>query len=267
MGNTYLEYIHPLKAAAVTALTRASPGVITIPAGHSGRLKRIMTTVWPTLETVVDAGGLVEIENDAVKGTQISYVTPNLTAVTAGGGDILTYVINCDIPLIGPSTYTVWYTPYDNQSQSLSVNLEWETGGRTDVGRPNFIKASCPLKTAAVTALTVAEAHNTIAIPSGKGGRLLRVEFSPYGTGETVVNSGGACELISSVDDWKPFRFIVPGATVVGAAGGGYITNKAFDVNKAISGNASITNNLTPYDDQSQTMGLTLFWRSIKDPE
>jgi len=261
MGNTYLEYIHPLKAAGVTALTRASPGVITIPAGHSGRLKRIMTTVWPAWTTVVDAGGLVEIENDAIKGTQISYITPSITTVTAGGGDLSSHIINCDIPLVGPSTYTVWYTPYNVQNQTLSVNLEWETGARPDPSRPNYIKGQMPLKANAVTALTVAVDHNEIAIPSGKGGRLLAVEFASYGTLETVVNSGGVETLESSVDDWKPFRFVIPGGGVVGAAGGSVIDTRFFNVNKPLSGNAVVTGDLTPYDDQSQTMGLNLYWR------
>jgi hypothetical protein len=261
MGNTYIKYVHPLKAAAVTALTRASPGTIVIPAGHTGRLKRIIVTVWPTLETIVDAGGFVEIENDAIKGTQISFVTPNLTAVTLGGGDNLNYEIDCDLPLVGPSTYTVWYTPNDNQSQTLSIGLEWEVGAQADASRPNYIKGHLPLFSAVVSAITIAVAHNTIAIPSGKSGRLLRVEFSSYGTGTTVVDPGGFCELKSTVDDWKPFEFVSSGITVVGAGGGGFIANKRFTVNKVITGNASVTNDFTPYNATAQIMGLTIFWR------
>lgn len=262
MGETYQKALHPLKAAAVSAITRASPGTITIPAGHSGRLRQVAFIAWPTVETVVNAGGLVELENDAIKGMQFSCVVGGSTAVTEGGAhQNEPQVYKVDIPIVGPSTYTVYYTPYDDQSQSLSTLLIWERGGAPNPSRPNYVKANNVLKASAVTAITKAVSHNTISIPSGKGGTLLGVEILVWPTLETVVNAGGLVELISSVDDWKPFDFIAGGATSVGASGGVQLKPNVFPVNKKLTGNSSVTSDYTPYDNQSQSLGLTLLWR------
>lgn len=262
MGDIFQAANHPLKAAAVSAITRASPGTIVIPAGHSGRLRQIRLIAWPTVETVVNAGGLVEIENDAIKGMQFSCVVGGSTAVTEGGGhQNEAQVYKVDYPLVGPSTYTMYYTPYDDQSQTLSTVLVWEKGGLPDATRPNYVKANNVLKANAITQITVATSHNTISIPSNKGGRLTQVEILVWPTLETVMNAGGLVELKSSVDDWKPFEFVVGGATSVGASGGCQIKPNVFPASKPLSGNASVTSDFTPYDDQSQSLGLTLLWR------
>lgn len=264
-GQTYSEVLWVLQASAVTSISRASPGTITVPSGHDGRLKEIRASCFGTLETVVNGGGLVEIENDAIK-IDCSFVIGGGTAVTEGGGhENKAEVFKVDFPQKGNSTYTVYYTPYDDQSQTLELELIWEVGAPPDPSRANYMKADMVLKASAITQITVDDDHNTIKIPAGKGGTLLSVEVIVFPTAETVVNAGGKCELDSDSDDWSPFNLIVGGFTVVGASGGGQIRADKRPCKKALSGNTTVRNDYTPYDNQSQSLGLTLLWRG-KDP-
>lgn len=268
-GETYNKILYVLKASAVSALARAKTGTIKVPKGHSGRLKQIRLTAFGTLETVVCSGGLVEIENDGIKIT-FSAVIGGQVAVTEGGGSELTpEIFDVDMPQIEGSTYTVWFTPYDDQNQALQVELSWVVTGaphaQTDPSRANYVKADMVLKASAVTAITVAEAHNTIAIPAGKGGTLMGVRVICFPTGETVVVAGGKIELKSEGDDWKPFEIIIGGMSTVGASGGGLVRSHKRACRKDMSGNGDVTSDYTPYDNQSQSLGLTLLWRG-KDP-
>lgn len=265
VGESYSKVLYVLKASAVTSISRAETGTIDVPSGHDGRLKEIRATCLGTLETVVNGGGLVEIENDAIK-IDCSFVIGGGTAVTEGGGhENKAQVFKCDFPQAGDSTYTIYYTPYDDQSQTLEIELIWEVGGRPDPKRANYIKADMVLKASAITQITVDEDHNTIKIPKNKGGVLLSVEVVVFPTGETVVNAGGKCVLDSDSDDWKPFELIVGGFTVVGASGGGQIRPDVRPCKKTLTGNTTVRNDYTPYDNQSQSLGLTLLWRG-KDP-
>ncbi len=126
--ETFSGYIHPLKAAAVTAAdTRASPGGYAVPGGKGGRIVCFYHLVWPTLETIVQSGGLVEVENSTIDMTPTHTYTTAHQAVGAAG------TINGHpdkIPWDGPcpqnSTFTTYYTPHDDQSQSLSTLIFWE---------------------------------------------------------------------------------------------------------------------------------------------
>lgn len=270
IGETYSKILYVLKANAVSAITRATTGTIVVPAKHNGRLKEIRATALGTIETVVNAGGLVEIENDAIK-IDCSFVIGGFTAVTeGGGGENKAEVFKVDYPQKENSTYTIYYTPYDDQSQTLEIELVWIVTGSPYTGadpkRANYMKANMVLKASAITQITVAEDHNTISIPSGKGGTLLEVQVVVFPTTETVVNAGGKCVLDSDADDWKPFELIVGGITALGGSGGGQIRADKRPCKKTISGNNTVRNDFTPYDNQSQSLGLTLLWRG-PDPK
>ena len=266
MGETFSQLNYELFASVVSSISRAETGTIAIPSGLDGRLKQIRATCIGTVETVVNGGGLVEIENDAVKGMECSFVLGGQTAVTEGGDcPNEPQVLDVDFPLVGGSTFTIYYTPYDDQAQVLEIELVYEKDGKPDPKRPNHIKANMVLKANAITQITVDEEHNEIAIPKGHGGVLLRTEIIVFPTLETVVTAGGKVVLRNTVEAWKPFEQFVGGLTALGASGGGQLKPNTRLVNKSLSGNSKVYLDYTPLDNQSQSLGLTLFWRG-KDP-
>ena len=124
--ETFAKLLYPLKAAAVTSTSRASPGTIAIPGGRGGELYAVCGLCWPTVETVVNSGGKVEIECDAYDVTPMEFYTPLDTTVGASGGSYgKPWVIPYTHEVLANSNYTVYYTPNDDQSQTLSVWLAW----------------------------------------------------------------------------------------------------------------------------------------------
>jgi len=266
MGETFSQLKWVLFSAVVSSISRAKTGDIKVPEGLDGRVRQIRATAVGTIETVVNSGGLVEIENDSIKGMECSFVLGGLTAVTEGGyAERGEQVLDVDFSLVGGSTFSIYYTPYDDQAQALEIELVYEKDGKTDPKRPNHVKADMVLKASAISQITVDEDHNTIDIPKGHGGVLQKVEVIVFPTLETVVTAGGKLVLESTVDAWKPFEMFVGGLTALGASGGGLIKPNTRITNKILSGNSKITSDYTPIDNQSQSLGLTLFWRG-KDP-
>lgn len=265
MGETFSQILYVLKASGVTSLSKATTGTIGVPEGLDGRLKQIRATCLGTVETVVNGGGLVEITNDAVKGMECSFVLGGQTAVTEGGDcPNEPQVYDVDYPLVGGSTFTIEYTPYDDQNQTLEIELTYEKNGKPDATRPNHMKADMTLKASAISQITVDENHNQISIPKGHGGVLQKVEIVVFPTLETVVNAGGKVILENTVVSWKPFEIIVTGLTALGASGGGQIKPNERVCNKILAGNSRVDLDYTPYDNQSQSLGLTLLWRGAE---
>lgn len=258
--TTFTEVLHVLQASAVTSIARAESGTITIPSGKRGRVIDIAIYVFPTVETVVNAGGLVEIENDAIDWKPLSMVVGGSTCVTEGGGRVKPTHFPVDLKLPSPSTITVYFTPYDNQSQSISVAITWETGAKARPNRANHIKGTMVLKASALTQITVDAEHITKTIPELKGGRLLALDFICYPTLETVVNAGGKVKVWNSAEAYAPFTFIVGGITVVDA-GGETSTLERHAVDKTLPSNSTLYGDYTPYDNQSQSLGLNALWR------
>ena len=130
MGSTetFAKVNYPLKAAAVTATTRASSGTIAIPGGKGGTSVYLGHFVYPTVETVVNGGGKAEWVCDAYDIVPTDFYTTVWTTVGAGmgggvsNGHIVPYVM--DVP--ANSTFTIYYTPQDDQSQTLASLLIWE---------------------------------------------------------------------------------------------------------------------------------------------
>lgn len=266
MGETHSQILFVLFASVVSSTARATTGTIAVPSGLNGRLKEIRATVIGTVETVVNGGGLVEIVNDSIKGMECSFVVGGQTAVMEGGDcPNEPQLLEVDYPLVGGSNFTIYYTPYDDQDQVLEIELTYEKDGSPDPNRPNHVKADMALKASAISQITVDENHNQIAIPKGHGGVLLATEIIVFPTLETVVTAGGKVVLSNTVDAWKPFEQFVGGLTALGASGGGQIKPNTRTTNKILSGNSRVDLNYTPLDNQSQSLGLTLFWRG-KDP-
>ncbi len=132
--ETFAGYIHPLKAAAVTATARASPGIYAVPGGKGGRLVTIYHCALGTTETIVSGGGLVELENNAYDMTPCHWQT----GITGGVGAAISVVnypekILYDAPCPQNSTFTSYYTPLNDQSQTLTTILLWERPVRRTV--------------------------------------------------------------------------------------------------------------------------------------
>ncbi len=267
MGETNSQILYEPIGEILSAIDRIEVGVIEVPEGLDGRVRKIRATAFGTLETVVVGGGKVEIENDAIGGMVCKFAIGGGLAVTEGGGhENPAHKIPCDYPLIGGSTFVIYYTPYDDQDQTLQIELEYERDGEPDETRPNYIDCDVCLKASAISQVTVKEDHNQIKIPKLRGGILLGLEIICFPTGETVVNAGGKAIIENTVKSWKPFEFIVGGLTVVGASGGGQIKpQRRGNLNKELPGNSRVDLDYTPYDNQSQSLALTLLWRG-KDP-
>lgn len=127
-------YIHPLKAAAVTATARASPGNYAIPGGKGGRIYKLYDMAWGTLEAVVQSGGLRELENNAYDMTPCHNYPTACQAVGAGGSNMHNpWVTPWDGPCPQNSTFTTYYSPTDDQSQTLSTIIAWKRPARRSV--------------------------------------------------------------------------------------------------------------------------------------
>jgi len=119
-------YSKTLIGAAVTATDRveASTGIqIT----KAGRAKAVQLTVFGTLETVVNTGGLIEVEADGTDIKPSHFSAGKMTCVTAGGAEHATpYMAPVDWDAPNDETFHFYYTPDDNQSQKLAAALIWE---------------------------------------------------------------------------------------------------------------------------------------------
>jgi hypothetical protein len=134
VNETFHGYVYPLKAAAVTATARASPGTYAVPGGKGGRLYKLYWMPWPTLTTVVQDGGLCELFNDAYDMSPCQFYPTACQAVGAGGS---ISKVPDDVPWDAPcpqnSTFTVYYTPTNAESQTLSLIIAWRRPARASV--------------------------------------------------------------------------------------------------------------------------------------
>ncbi len=245
-----------LTGAAVTSTARASTGTIAIPSGKGGTLVAVEVQVFPTLETVVNGGGLVELENDALDWKPFEFYTQKQTCVTSGAVPLKPLRIKCKKKLPANSTVTVYYTPQDNQSQILTVTLHWIEGDFS--GKQTYMKAGIG---SAITQVTIAADHVSIAIPAEKGGTLLAVMAQVWGTLETVVNAGGLVALKneSAKVGWEPSQFYTIGETCV-TCGGVETEPQLIPKDLDLPGNSTVKADYTPQDNQSQKLSLTLIW-------
>lgn len=241
--------------AAVTAASRAQTGTIAIEGGKGGIVTAIELTAWGTQETIVNSGGLVELENDAIDWKPFEFYVGGNTCVTEGGGNLDPLRIPVHKKLPANSTVTIWYTPQDNQSQKLSVVLFWETN-LSYRGVQTYAKSGIG---SAITQVTIAAAHTTIEIPAEKGGAVKAFQVMVWGTLETVVNSGGLVAIDNNTDSYKPFEFYTNGITVVDA-GGANIAPYMMPANLPAKARSIISVDYTPQDNQSQKISVVAIW-------
>ena len=242
--------------AAVTAASRATTGTITIPSGKGGILVAVEAQVFPVLTTVVNAGGLVELENDSVDWKPFEFYSNKVTCVTSGGAKLIPLRIKCHKPLPANSTVTVYYTPQNALSQKLSITLHWIEGAFS--GRQTRSKAGIG---DAVTATTAAKDHVSISIPAEKGGTVKAILAQVWGTLETVVCTGGLVALKneSARVSWEPTEFYTQGETCK-TCGGVEGEEETVPADLDLPGNSTAKADYTPQDDQSQKLSLTLIY-------
>lgn len=247
-------------SAALTATTRSTASTITVPGGKGKvmTLKEVKVVNYPTEETIVNSGGLVELENNSVDWKPFEVFTRIVTCVTEGGGQIKENVYKCNKPLPAGSVVSCYFTPFDNQSQKFAVTLKY--GDESYGGKQTF--AISDLGTA-ITQVTKDSAHLTWTIPAGKEGALLACALLCEGTLETVVDQGGLCAFEEkSGIGLNPFEFYIGGATVVDAGGADVdIHVESLKGFKAL-GNATINLDYTPQDNQSQNLAGSIIWEA-----
>ena len=254
--------------AALTQVTEDRAAVtIAIPSGKGGILRWVSASYINVAETVVNAGGVISLENTSSDWRPFYFPIGTQTVVTEGGDALKPFVMHCSKKLPGNSSVTVNFIPYDNQSQLLEITLGWDlTSENPD--RVTFSDVVHPLKADAVTATTRAAvvtswAHNAadvIPIPGHKGGRLEAVILQPMGTLETVVVGGGLVEMFVDGVDIGPAEFYTTMMTAVGASGASFYNPMVIPFSHEVKANANYNFFYTPRNDQSQTVTCGLKW-------
>lgn len=253
MGN----YSKVKTGAAVTSTSRASPGTIKNETGKDCVITAIETVVYPTLETVVNSGGLVELENGSVDIVPCKYYVGGVTCKTIGAVKLKPELMKVHLPFPKNSTVTIYYTPQDNQSQKLNVTLHFSDIGYSK-SKHTWIDSGIGT---AVTSATEAVDHVTYDVPAAKGGILRFIRTIVFGTLETVVNSGGLIKAknVGADPSWEPHEWHVIGATCVGC-GGAVLEPHVKPVLLDLPEVSKIQVSYTPQDDQSQLLAMTFIW-------
>ena len=113
---------------------------------------------------------------------------------------------------------------------------------------------------AAIQSVAWNDAVITIAIPAGKGGKLVAVEFSYDAVRETVLCSGGVARLRNNSADWAPFYFITSIDTTVTEGGNHESHVVTYNVEKELPGNSEVYVDYRPNDNAAQILRVTLIW-------
>lgn len=210
--------------------------------------------------TTQSAGGIVELENDAVDWKPFEFPTPGvlvLTSTSTGGTHVKPFRFECHKKLPDNSTVTVFYTAKDAGNQSLAVTLFWETAMRYR-GVQTFSKADVATETSG--GVVVDTKHNDISIPAEKGGHLIGFLVKVHGTLETIVEDGGKVEVYNkSATEWGLQEFWTGGATCLGA-GCVTVPVQVVPVNLTLPAHSHVLVDFTPYDDQAQGLTFCVVW-------
>lgn len=255
-----------VRQTAVTSTARASAGTITIPAKKGGTLVAVQAIPYGTMETgVLGAGGLVELENGSIDWIPFEFYTDMPQELTATSGGFVfqkpTWLRNVRKPLPQNSIVTVYFTPYDDQSQQLEINIFWITEAFS--GKQTFAKTG---KGTAITQVTKAADHVSITIPEFKGGMLKEVLAMGQKIVVVVVGTdpnfaGGTVFLKnqSAILNWEPLEFSTgaPSGLVAGA-----FMNELERVPQDVDipGNSTVLADYKPANDASQYLLLTIVW-------
>ena len=245
-----------LLGAAVTSVARATTGTIKNTTGKDCTIVAIDAVALPLLTTVVNSGGLVELENDATDIIPCHFCIGGATAVGTGAVDLVTETRKVNLPFPRDSVMTVYYNPDNAVSQKLSITLHFIDSAFS--GRKTRMMGK---RGPAITQLTIAADHVTIDVPAEKGGRLRRIETIVYGVTTTVVNSGGLVALknVSASVSWEPTEFISPGGTCI-TSGAHLVSPYIVPVDLHLPSGSKVQLDYTPQNALSQRLGLTIVW-------
>lgn len=252
-----------LSASIADHSTRALVGsAINVP-GRSGQIYTLIgveITIKSTATTVVNAGGLVELENDAVDWKPLE-IYPNMSTyvgANAGSPQSPTF-IPLNKPLPAGSNISCYYTAYNAATDKAYITPIWSTKPWNN-GAQTFIKSGLGT---ALTQITEAATNLTISIPANKGGQVVGFLAQVYGVIETIVVGGGAVRVHngSANPAWEPFRFGVGGVTSIGT-GGAELAVLKFPAYGDAPGNSSFTFDYMPTDNQSQQLAIGVMWDS-----
>lgn len=120
-------YIASGIGTAVTQTTISAAHVtVTIPAAKGGRAISVMVQHFPTIETVVDSGGVVALRCDSMDPTPYEFHTDSVSTIGTGGAELLLQKEPADFEVLGNSSFYFDFTPQDNQSQKLAGMIVWE---------------------------------------------------------------------------------------------------------------------------------------------
>ncbi len=245
-----------LLGAAVTSTARATTGTIKNTTGKHCTIVAIDAVSLPVLTTVVNSGGLVELENDAWDIIPCHFCIGGATAVGTGAVDLSVETRKVNLPFPRDSTITVYYSPDNAVSQKLSITLHY-----IDVPFSGQKTKMMGKRGTAIAQVTIDTDHITIDVPAEKGGKLKRIETIVYGVTTTVVNSGGLVALknVSAEVSWEPTEFVIPGGTCI-TSGAHLVTPYIVPVDLDLPSGSKVQLDYTPQNALSQRLGLTIVW-------
>lgn len=249
-------------AAIADHSTRAQVGTaINIP-GIAGRMYTmigVQVTIKSTATTVVNTGGLVEIENDAIDWKPFEFY-PNMSSYVGAnaGSPQSPTVIPCNKPLPAGSNVQVFYTALNAATDKAYITVIWST--KPYSGAQTFSEAGIGT---AITQITVAAAHVTVNIPANKGGNCIGFLAQVYGVIETIVVGGGLVAVHNTAANtaWEPTEFVTGGLTSIGTGGGELLVLKWAAAGDC-PGNSQFTFDYTPTDNQSQQLAVAAVWEA-----
>lgn len=225
--------------------------------GQTFTLRAIEIVIKGVLTTVVNMGGLFELENNAVDWKPLEFYPNVSTAAGANAGAALSPTrIPVNVPLPAGSICYVYYTALNAAIDRPYVTLFWEEV-RFD-GKQTFSDAAIG---SALTQITKATNHVTISIPAAKGGRLVAVMTQVYGTIETIVVSGGLVEVRNNSvrPALDPWNFDTGGVTTIGTGGAEQKLESHPQDCEAPEG-STFAFDYTPVDNQSQQLAVMVVW-------
>ena len=254
MGN----HSKQLTGSEVSAVTRATTGTIKNETGHDAVITAIEAMAYPTIESVVNSGGLIEFENSSVDIVPCKFYIGGVTCVTAGAAKLKPELIPCHLPFPKNSSITVYYTPQDNQPQKLAVVVHFSTDISYNPAKHTWIDSDIG---DAVAATDEAVDHVTYDVPAAKGGTLRIIRTIVWGTLTTVVNSGGkvSAKNIGAKPSWEPQEWHVIGATCI-TCGGAVVEPHIKPVLLDLPPVSKIQVNYTPQNALSQKLSMTFIW-------
>lgn len=261
--NGYASHSITTKTAAIgdhttRALVGAAVPIIGRPLAMM-TLRGVIIVNKSTATTVVPTGGLVEIENDGLDWKPFeTYLNMSSFVGANAGAPQSPTVIPCKKPLPAGSNVSIYYTAINAATDSLEVTLIYTTEPWVPGSPQTFFKSG---KGTAITQVTVAAAHVTVAIPSTKGGKGIGFLAQVYGTLETIVVSGGLVQVTngSCSPSIEPMDFYTGGLTAVGT-GGGELPLLKLDHNFDAPANSTFSFAYQPIDNQSQYLAVSVVW-------